>query len=229
MFPVNVMRRNTVTPYVTVLLIVVNLIIFLWETTLGPRQLYTVFYEMSLVPCKVASLPLPNTLLASLFSMFLHGGWVHLLGNMAFLIVFGPHVEEYFGHRNYVLVYLVFGFGSALLHTILSWGQCIPVVGASGAIFGVMGAFLLLYPSARVQFLSIMFRIIPMGLVALRAWVAIGLYFAINLLSGLFDLAGMGNTMDGVAVWGHIGGFLTGLVVVFLFTMFKPAPAVDYE
>lgn len=225
MLPITATRRSNITPYVTVLLIIINTAVFLWETTLSRSMLYSVFFN-SLVPCTVGQAPLLNTVFGSLFSMFLHGGWVHLAGNMVFLMVFGPHVEEYFGHRLYLLFYIAAGFGSALLHTLFNLNVCIPVVGASGAIFGVMGAFILLYPGTRIQLLTFFVRI-PMGLIKLPALVLIGLYFVINLLDGLFALAGAASSMNGVAVWGHIGGFVAGLLFTFVATMFKPAPPVD--
>jgi membrane associated rhomboid family serine protease len=233
MLPITATRRSNITPYVTVLLIIINTAVFLWETTLSPRVLSEVFYN-SLVPCNVGQAPILSTVFGSLLSMFLHGGWVHLAGNMVFLMVFGPHVEEYYGHRKYLLFYIIAGFGSALLHTLFNTGTCgipnssgmIPVVGASGAIFGVMGAFILLYPGTRIQLLTFFVRI-PMGLIKLPALVLIGLYFVINLLDGLFALAGAASSMNGVAVWGHIGGFVAGLLFTFVATMFKPAPPVD--
>jgi membrane associated rhomboid family serine protease len=144
-----------------------------------------------------------------LTSMFLHGGWGHLLGNMWFLWVFGNNIEDSMGHARFVVFYLLCGVGAAAAQVLHDPGSAIPMVGASGAISGVMGAYALLYPRARVNtaiILIIFIRIVP-----LPAWVMLGYWFLIQLLSGSVGLD------VGTAFWAHIGGFVTGLALIKLF------------
>jgi membrane associated rhomboid family serine protease len=142
--------------------------------------------------------------------MFLHGGWLHLIGNMWFLWIFGNNVEDSMGHIRFLLFYLICGAVAALAHVLSAPGSGIPTVGASGAISGVMGAYLLLYPRVRIYtlFIIIFFiRVIPVP-----AFVILLYWFAIQVLSGMSSMAGAG-----VAFWAHIGGFVAGVVLVKLF------------
>jgi membrane associated rhomboid family serine protease len=145
-------------------------------------------------------------------SMFLHGSWMHLLGNMWFLWLFGNNVEDSMGRLRFVAFYLLSGLAAALGQIITNPSSAIPMVGASGAISGVMGGYLLLYPHVRV------FTFIPIGFfftsVALPAWVMLGYWFLIQFVSGLVAFAGEGG---GVAFWAHVGGFVAGVVLVKLF------------
>ncbi|NWF69450.1 MAG: rhomboid family intramembrane serine protease [Chloroflexi bacterium] len=226
MFPINAIRRMQSTPYVTYLLLLVNTLVFIWELTLPPQALYRAFYTLSVVPCEVGMIPITELAQDGLRSMFLHGGWLHLGGNMAFLIIFGGHVEEYYGSKRFLLFYLAAGLGSAALHALFNAGQCVPVVGASGAIFGVMAAFMLLYPGTRIRMLTL-FRGIPLGFMKLPALTLVGYYFVVNVLDGIAALNGAETALSGVAVWGHVGGFLTGLLLTFVATAFKAPPKVD--
>ncbi|MFN8375915.1 MAG: rhomboid family intramembrane serine protease [Anaerolineae bacterium] len=233
MLPLNAMRRNRGTPYVTYLLLFANILVFLWELTLSPSALGQAFYSLALVPCDVGSLPIYEVVLDAFRSMFFHGSWLHLLGNMLFLVIFGVHVEEYFGSKMFLFFYIVAGFGSALLHTLINAGQCtlfgggaVPVIGASGAIAGVMGAFLLLYPGVRIRTITL-FNRLPIGTAKINALVYLGLYFVMDVIDGLLPFFDLPATRPGVAVWGHIGGFLVGLLFTFVATMFKAAPKVD--
>jgi membrane associated rhomboid family serine protease len=145
-------------------------------------------------------------------SMFLHGSWMHLLGNMWFLWIFGNNVEDSMGRLRFVLFYLLTGLAAAFGQVFTSPDSAIPMVGASGAISGVMGAYLLLYPRVRV------FALVPIGFfltsVALPAWVMLGYWFLIQFVSGLVSVGGEGG---GVAFWAHVGGFVAGVVLVKLF------------
>ena len=146
-----------------------------------------------------------------LTSMFLHGGWFHLILNMWFLWVFGNNVEDAMGHGGYLLFYLLAGVLASGAHVLSAPESAVPTVGASGAISGVMGAYILLYPKVRVDTLFIFFifiRVIP-----LPAWVMLGYWIGLQLLTGI----GGGGLSAGVAVWAHIGGFAAGLVLVWLF------------
>jgi len=147
-----------------------------------------------------------------LTSMFLHGSWMHLLGNMWFLWLFGNNVEDSMGRVRFVAFYLLTGLAAAIGQVVTNPSSGIPMVGASGAISGVMGGYLLLYPNVRV------FTLVPLGFfitsMALPAWVMLGYWFLIQFVSGL---AAFGGDMGGVAFWAHVGGFVVGLVLVKLF------------
>lgn len=147
-----------------------------------------------------------------LTSMFLHGSWMHLLGNMWFLWLFGNNVEDSMGRLRFVVFYLACGLAAALGQVMTNPSSAIPMVGASGAISGVMGGYLVLYPKVRV------FALIPLGFfwtsVALPAWVMLGYWFLIQFVSGL---ATFGSKVGGVAFWAHVGGFVAGVVLVKLF------------
>ena len=150
--------------------------------------------------------------LTPLISMFLHGGWAHLLGNLLFLHVFGDSVEDSLGRGRYVAFYGVCGLVAAASHAALNPGSPVPTVGASGAISGVMGAYLVMYPMVRVRMLFVVF------FVPVRAWLVLLYWFFLQMLSGLTGLGPMRNEVSsGVAVWAHIGGFVAGAVLVRFF------------
>jgi membrane associated rhomboid family serine protease len=224
--PLNAVRRTHNTPYITYLLLFANIAVFLWELTLSPQGLNNAFMTLSMVPCQVGQVPFTEILLDGFRSMFFHGGWLHILGNMLFLLVFGVHVEDYYGSKMFLAFYITAGYGSALLHTLFNAGVCIPVVGASGAIAGIMGAFLMLYPSVRIRALAL-FRGMPIGTTKLSAFIFLGSYFVMDLLDGILPLFDLPSTRPGVAVWGHVGGFIAGLIFTFVVTGFKGAPKVD--
>lgn len=146
-------------------------------------------------------------------SMFLHGSWLHLLGNMWFLWIFGNNIEDSMGHMRFVIFYLLCGLAAAMAQVMANPSSTIPMVGASGAISGVMGAYLLLYPRVKV------FAIVPIGFfitsMALPAWVMLGYWFLIQIVSGFVSI---GQQEGGVAFWAHAGGFVAGIVLIKLFT-----------
>src|SRR5579872_4651238 len=197
-------------------LIIVNVVVFLYEVSLPPRAGQALIYTFGLIPSHTGMLFVPNgTTLSEAFlpmvtSMFLHGGWMHLLGNMLFLWVFGGAVEEALGHFQYLIFYLICGIGSALTHTLFNLGSKVPTVGASVAISGVMGAFIVLFPTARVT------TLIPALLLFFRvripAYLMLGYWFFLQFFSGVASL-GM-TDQGGVAWWAHVGGFLLGAVFV---------------
>jgi membrane associated rhomboid family serine protease len=145
-------------------------------------------------------------------SMFLHGSWMHLLGNMWFLWIFGNNIEDSMGRLRFIVFYLLCGLAAAFGQIVTNPNSAIPMVGASGAISGVMGGYLILYPNVRV------YAMIPLGFfltsVALPAWVMLGYWFLIQFVSGLATMAG---DMGGVAFWAHVGGFVAGVVLIKLF------------
>jgi len=155
----------------------------------------------------------PGRQVSHLFtSMFMHGSWMHLLGNMWFLWIFGNNVEDSMGRLRFIAFYLLCGLAAAMGQIVTDPSSAIPMVGASGAISGVMGAYLLLYPNVRV------FALVPLGFfitsMALPAWVMLGYWFLIQFVSGL---AAFGGEVGGVAFWAHVGGFVAGVVLIKLF------------
>lgn len=168
--------------------------------------------RFSMGPGLVCSTDPGRQVLHLVTSMFLHGSWMHLLGNMWFLWLFGNNVEDSMGRLRFVVFYLLSGLAAALGQVVTNPSSAIPMVGASGAISGVMGGYLLLYPNVRV------FTFIPLGFfltsVALPAWVMLGYWFLIQFVSGLTAFGGEGG---GVAFWAHVGGFVAGVVLVKLF------------
>jgi rhomboid family protein len=145
-------------------------------------------------------------------SMFLHGGWLHLIGNMWFLWVFGNNVEDSMGHFRYVVFYLICGLTAAATQVVVSPSSTIPMVGASGAISGIMGAYIVLYPRVRVHMLVFLGFFITT--IAVPAWVMLGYWFLLQIVGGLPSLA---RESGGVAFWAHTGGFVAGMVLVWLF------------
>lgn len=226
MIPLRAKRNLTITPYVTYLLLGINALVFLWELTLTQPELYNAFWTLAMNPCQVTqnffSL---ETLLDTLRSMFLHGGWAHLIGNMLFLVLFGPHMEEFFGRVWYLVFYLTVGFFAGFAHALFSSGWCVPAIGASGAISGILGAFIILYPITKIQTFTF-----PFGFGEIKAFWLLGYMFILDLIAGIGMLSvETAVTSAGVAVWAHVGGFTTGAVFAFFYTAFvKPLPPLEY-
>ena len=204
-------------PYLTVSLIVVNSLIFFYSISLGARgfQLFTV--QFGYIPVEfVSGLELTPQLAASAYltpftSMFMHGGWLHLIGNMLFLWIYGNNVEDYFGPVKFLLFYIVSGLAAIALYTLFGPSSQVPLVGASGAIAGVMGAYIVLHPRARITVLVIFFFI---QFVVLPAKVVLGIWFVYQLLMSMIGSA----TGGGVAWMAHVGGFAFGWGVLKLLT-----------
>lgn len=219
MIPLKDINRTRTFPAVTLLLIAVNAAVFVYQLSLGSGPVLTgFFYEFGLVPRALLSLGywqeagvLPG--LAPLFtSMFLHGGWMHFLGNMLYLWVFGDNVEDWLGWLRFLLFYLVCGLLASLLQIAVHPGSPIPMIGASGAIAGVLAAYLVLFPRARVlTFVPILFFFY---LVRLPALIFLGLWFLLQFFNGAVSLTAGDLSMGGTAWWAHIGGFVAGLVLV---------------
>lgn len=146
MLPVNTLHPVRKPAYVTYGLLALNALVFFWELTQTRSQLNAAFFDYAAVMCQVARSPIsPETTLDILRSMFFHGSWTHLVGNMTFLWIFGRNVEAYFGHARFLVLYLVWGFIAAFAETVINSGLCVPMIGASGAIAGVLGSYLILY------------------------------------------------------------------------------------
>jgi len=199
-------------PFVNYALIGANVLAFLFELSLG-RDLQTFIYAFGMVPERVITIATQHpamihwAVLPVLTSMFLHGGWLHLLGNMLFLYIFGDNVEGAMGHTRYMVFYLACGFAASLTHLILNPSSPVPTVGASGAIAGVLGAYFLLFPAARVVTIVPIFFFIQ--IVEIPAFILLGFWFVFQFLSGSMELF-TARTSAGVAWWAHIGGFIAG-------------------
>lgn len=206
------------TPFVTWALIAACVAVFLWQVSLPPSAQEAVIYALGVVPAVLfgdAQLPAKIRLVpgwATLFSsMFLHGGVAHLGGNMLFLWIFGNNVEDAMGRVRFVVFYLVCGLAAAMAQSFAAPGSTIPMIGASGAIAGVLGAYLLLHPRANVRvFVFILFFI---RLIDVPAVIVLGLWFLTQVLSGAMVSIDQG----GVAFWAHVGGFLAGVALIPLF------------
>lgn len=198
-------------PIVNWILIVTNVLVFLMELSLGPR-VEAFIAAFGVVPARLLSAPGLSQLLTILTSMFLHGGWLHLISNMLALYIFGDNVEDRVGHGRYVVFYLVCGLIAALTHIAFSSTSAAPTIGASGAISGVLGAYFVLYPSARVTTLIPIF-ILP-WFVEIPAIVYLGFWFLSQLLNGTLAIVAGAQAFGGVAFWAHVGGFVAGLLLV---------------
>lgn len=205
------------TPVVTVALILSCILVFLYQVSLPPQPGEIFVYRYGAIPALVfghselpefIATPIPaySTLITS---MFLHGGWMHLIGNMLYLWVFGNNIEDVMGHGRYVVFYSICGILAALSHALTDPFSTIPMVGASGAISGVLGAYILLFPHARVLVLVPAF-----GMTSIPAGIVLGMWFIMQLLSGGMSLASRGG---GVAFFAHIGGFVAGMALIGMF------------
>ena len=205
MLPIGDRNPTRTTPFVNYAIIVLNILVFVWQTIVilgGGEAWLTAGY--GLVPSRIANDPTGEAFTV-LTSMFMHGGLLHIAGNMLFLHIFGDNVEDELGHVRYAVFYLLSGVGAAAAQYMVDTSSQVPMVGASGAIAGVLGAYMVLHPSAPIMVL------LPIGLfIELPAWVVTGLWFAIQLYSGL----GSGAATSGVAFFAHIGGFVAGLVLI---------------
>ena len=195
-------RRNM--PAMTLLIISVNVLCFLYEKALAPESLELFIQHYALVPDHLAPLTFVT-------SMFLHGGWLHLIGNMWFLWVFGSHIEDAMGSPKFLVFYILSGVASAIVQFAIELGNPVPTLGASGAIAGVMGAFLILYP--RVRVVTLIFIVIFITTVEIPAAFMLLYWFLIQLVSGIGSLASVTHA-QGIAWFAHVGGFLAGILLI---------------
>jgi membrane associated rhomboid family serine protease len=198
-------------------LILLNLGVFLY-VFLGRGREASVFLHYSLIPARItggaaaAHLPFIERMIPFVTHMFLHGGWLHVLGNMWSLWIFGDNVEDHLGHLRYLVFYLLCGVSAAGMHVLLNLGSRIPTVGASGAVAGVMGAYLVLYPRARVLTLMPFFVFFP--IVEIPAFFFLGAWFCIQFVNAFFGFLGGAQALVGIAWWAHVGGFVAGIVLL---------------
>jgi membrane associated rhomboid family serine protease len=217
-FPIRDDQPSFSVPFVNYFIIGLNALAFIFELSVqaaGPGGLNDLVSRFGMIPrhfelalAGSAHYNLAAVGLTIFTSMFLHAGWQHILGNMWVLWIFGDNIEDYLGHFQYLLFYLLCGFAAAITHVLLNFNSGLPTVGASGAIAGVMGAYLLLYPRAKVLtwVAFIFFFWLP-------AWVWLGCWFLLQFFIGTTMAAASG----GVAVWAHVGGFVAGLILIKVF------------
>jgi membrane associated rhomboid family serine protease len=217
MIPLHDDNPTSTPPLVTVTLLVTCVLVFLWQLSLGDR-LEQMIYSLGVIPATVVGgatlspeLQVVPTWMTVFTSMFMHGGWMHLIGNMLYLWIFGNNVEDAMGHAKFAVFYLLCGAAAAMAQALPDPDSTIPMIGASGAISGVLGAYLLLYPHARVLV------VVPLGILLyslrVRAGVVLAFWFLMQLLSSALS----GSQEGGVAFGAHIGGFVAGMLLVSLF------------
>ncbi|MGO9014792.1 MAG: rhomboid family intramembrane serine protease [Dissulfurispiraceae bacterium] len=218
MIPIRDTVPNRTFPSTTCMLIILCGIVFLFETTLPQEQLENFTYYFGIVPVEYSKghrhgLPLVHYL-SFLTTMFLHGGWLHILGNMWFLKIFGSKVEDNMGHGRFLVFYLIVGVLASMFYIHFSPQSSMPVIGASGAIAGVMGAYYVLFPRARILTFIPIF-IIP-WFIELPSLIFLGWWFLLQLFAGTVTQV-LPSSGEGVAWWGHIGGFIAGALLVTFF------------
>jgi membrane associated rhomboid family serine protease len=238
MIPLKDDAPRVTTPYVTYMLIAANTLVFIFELLIGTgsnRQLESFIYQFGMVPARISVsifnqgyvpwnlvyqlgtryVPPAAAFVPVFTSMFLHGSWLHLIFNMLALWIFGDNVEDSVGHFPYLILYLLSGIAAAALHTVFNYASTTPTVGASGAIAGVMGAYFVLYPRAKVLTLVPFFFVF---FVWLPAWIVLGYFFITQFLSGAAtSITSHVGGSTGIAFWAHVGGFLGGMLLVKLF------------
>ena len=208
------------TPFVNYFLIGLNVLVFFYEVfVLNARARDAFFYEFGVVPGWITGAvpyylhPQGFSFLPIVTSMFLHASWLHLIVNMWVLWIFGDNIEDHLGHFLYLVFYLLSGVAASLLHIFFNAGSTVPSVGASGAIAGVMGAYFMLFPSARV--LTLVPIIFFFSFIWLPAWIVLGYWFVVQFLSGAAtSIAYSHQTGGGIAFWAHVGGFVAGIVMI---------------
>lgn len=223
MIPIGDDVRGERFPFFTYTLIGVNVLVFLFQMSLSPESLQALVLRWGMTPRAIAAASAdPRVLSTLLTSLFLHGGWFHLIGNMLYLWIFGNNVEDRAGHAGFLLFYLLCGVAASLAEVFLKPGSSIPTIGASGAIAGVLGAYFLLYPKAKVVLLVPVFLFFFFT-VQVPAVVVLGLWFVMQIFSGVSTL-GVSTDSGGVAYWAHAGGFVAGMLLMPFFRCGRRSP-----
>ncbi len=222
MIPIRDRNPSGTFPYVTIGIIVINVLIFLYELSLG-SGLGEFIMKFGVVPLKVSyysqasDLTFINTFFPFISSMFLHGGFIHLIGNMWFLWIFGDNIEDKLGHFRFIAFYLLCGIIASSVHVFFNIESKVPCVGASGAIAGVLGAYMITFPRARVVTIVPMFVFIQV--MELPAIVVLGFWFVIQFFNGAASITAS-TSGAGVAWWAHIGGFAAGAIMLYIMRIF---------
>lgn len=211
-------------PIVTVALISVNCVVFFYLLSFG-EEFQNALFKWGAIPFEIThgkeltpqlAFPIPLSLFSS---MFMHGGFLHLAGNMLYLWIFGDNVEDRLGHAKFFVFYILSGLAASLLYILTSSQSQVPMIGASGAIAGVLGAYMINFPNARI--LTLVFFGFFIRIARIPALLVLGFWFILQLL---YALPSIGSTTGGVAWFAHVGGFLSGIILFKLFTLFSPQP-----
>ena len=226
MFPLQTSIPVRNVPLITWTLIAINCMVFFFELSLPPEVRERMVYLFGIVPARYThpewaeyvGFPIDNYW-PYLTTMFLHGGWLHLIGNMWTLFVFGRNIEDELGHGRYLVFYLLCGIAAGMVHTLLNAGSTMPAIGASGAIAGVMGAYLARFPHSRVVVMIPIF-FFPFFFDFLAVFY-LGFWFLLQLLSGTFSIA-HSHSGGGIAFWAHVGGFVAGMALLPIFLPLRP-------
>ena len=217
MFPLYDTVRSRRFPAVNLMLILINIVAFLYEIQMDASTLKEFIFEWGLIPARL--LGNPSTAWRTIFtSMFLHGGWFHIINNMWVLFIFGDNVEARMGGIRYLIFYLLSGVAAVLLQTYILPSSAVPMIGASGAVAGVLGAYLILFPHSRIA--SLVPILFIFTIIEIPAVIFLLFWFASQLYSGLFAI--QGSSGSGIAWWAHIGGFIFGVAMVFFFRTRTP-------
>jgi len=233
MIPLRDTTKSKTIPFVNYIFIATCGLVFLYENSLG-EYLDAFFHRFAVIPSDVAGVVFRHdsslrailsrvahagigTLLPLVTSMFLHGGWMHLIGNMLYLYIFGDNVEDRLGHLGYLFFYLLAGIGASLTEVYFQQHSPVPLIGASGAIAGVLGAYFILYPRAKITTLIPLFVFFPV--VELSAFFFLGFWFIMQFING--SLASGAGAAGGVAWWAHAGGFIAGAALLPIFLLFR--------
>ncbi len=221
MIPIRDKNPTRTTPLITYALIAINVLVFIFQTMLGPSNDAFV-YQFALIPSQITSHLSIGNMTDIFTSMFMHAGLAHIFGNMLYLWIFGDNVEDSMGKGKFIIFYLLGGTIASLVHIITNPSSMIPTVGASGAIAAVLGAYLVLYPQQRIV------TLIPLGfymrMTMLPASLVLGAWFLLQFFQGVLSLGG--PDVGGVAFWAHIGGFMSGVVLAKIFA--KPQSQSQY-
>jgi membrane associated rhomboid family serine protease len=206
MIPLRDSQPSYSKPYVTIAIIAVNAFVFLFQLTLDEFSLNSFLSSYGMIPGRLHALSLVT-------SMFLHGGWLHLIGNMWFLWIFGDNVEDILGHAKYLLFYLLCGVAAALVQVAFNMDSQIPTIGASGAIAGVMGAYLVKFPRSRI--VTLVFVLFFLTTIEIPASFILIYWFVLQFFSGVGSIATAHLSQGGVAWFAHVGGFLAGILLIY--------------
>lgn len=226
MMPLRDLNPTRRFPILTYGLIAINVVVFLIQLTMPEQQLQQVFINQAVVPANASAAPFAlETILDVIRSMFFHGGWEHILGNMLYLYLFGDNVEDRLGAIFYLVLYFGGGFVAAFAQVIIDPSSPIPLIGASGAIAAVLGSYLILFPGVKVQGIVALGRIGSMQ--EMPAWIVLGLWFVLQLVSGFGSLGTDAQYGGGVAFFAHIGGFIFGVILTLILSRVVPQPPAE--
>lgn len=226
MLPLKDLNPTRRIPFITYSLILINAAVFIWTLLQPAAELQGIFMQLSVVPINITENPLAlETPLDIIRSMFFHGGWLHLLSNMLYLWLFGDNVEDRMGTVLYIILYFFSGIAAAFSQILIDPYSRIPLIGASGAIAGVLGSYLLLFPGVRVR------GIIPLGryirIADWPAWAVLVMWFALQLIYAVLSIGAGAGESGGVAFFAHVGGFVFGMLYTWIFMKLVPQPPVE--